>query len=283
MHSKVLLGDINDYTQFSLSFFPVTRVEHASFTDKESEAFLQLCRVVLLDFLPFVKRCFESLFSESTVEPVALSTPYGLRHCQKQKAGVLPGSRPGVDIKMELDVKAIGEMLRGVAPEVFDELERQSSLATLNLDMENLLNSSNDQPMLVGSSDPRASISEDENKTSEHSQDCAGTDSELSNAKSTVEEETKVEFSENKADSLSTTIEDRSLLKSNEMLIADGESTSQDTENENGEQMESNSQLHTAKLPVEEGVTGARTAKTEQLKGHSTDHHWTNTFNYQQL
>ena len=37
-------------------------------------------------------------------------------------------------------MKAIGEMLRGVAPEVFDELERQSSLATLNLDMENLLN-----------------------------------------------------------------------------------------------------------------------------------------------
>ena len=92
------------------------------------------------------------------MEPVALSTPYALRHCQKQKAGVLPGSRPGVDIKMELDVKAIGEMLRGVAPEVFDELERQSSLATLNLDMENLLNCSNDQPMLVGSSDPRESI-----------------------------------------------------------------------------------------------------------------------------
>ena len=277
MHSKVFLGDINGYTQFSLSFFPLTRVEHASFTDKESEAFLQLCRVVLLDFLPFVKRCFESLFSESTVEPVALSTPYALRHCQKQKAGVLPGSKPRVDIKMELDVKAIGEVLRGVAPEVFDEFERQSSLATLNLDMENLLNSSNDQPMLVGSNDPRASISEDENKTS---QDCAGTDSELSNA---VEEETKVEFSENKAGSLSTTIEDRSLLKSNEMLIADGESTSQDTENENGEQMESNSQLHTVKLPVEEGVTGARTAKTEQLKGHSTDHHWTNTLNHQQL
>ena len=185
-------------------------MEHASFTDKESEAFLQLCRVVLLDFLPFVKRCFESLFSESTVEPVALSTPYALRHCRKQKAGVLPGSRSGVDIRMELDVKAIGETLRGVAPEVFDELERQSSLATLNLDMENLLNSSSDQPMLVGSSN------HDESKTSEFLQ---STDSELNNAESTVE---------------------------------------------------SNSQLNI----VEEGVTGV---KTEQLKGHSTDHQWTNT------
>ena len=96
------------------------------------------------------------------MEPVALSTLYALRHCQKQKTGLLPGSRPGVDIKMELDEKAIGEMLRGVAPEVFDELERQSSLATLNLDMENLLNGSSDQPMLVGLSDPRESISEDE-------------------------------------------------------------------------------------------------------------------------
>ena len=40
---------------------------------------------LILDLLPFVKRCFESLFSESTVEPVALLTPYALRHCQKQK------------------------------------------------------------------------------------------------------------------------------------------------------------------------------------------------------
>ena len=98
---------------FRSVFLP--RVEHASFTDKESEAFR-----------------FKSVFSESTVEPVALSTPYALRHCQKQKAGVLPGSRPGVDIRMELDVKVIGEMLRGVTPEVFDELERQSSLVTLH-------------------------------------------------------------------------------------------------------------------------------------------------------
>ena len=158
LHSFFMLGNI------SRSFFPLTRVEHASFTDKESEAFLQLCRVVLLDFLPFIKRCFESLFSESTVEPVALSTPYALRHCGKQKTGVLTGSRPGIDIKLELDVKAIGEMLRGVAPEVFDELERQSSLATLNLDMENLLNSSSDQPMLVGLSNPSENIAEDKEK-----------------------------------------------------------------------------------------------------------------------
>ena len=156
LHSFFLLGNI------SRSFFPLTRVEHASFTDKECEAFLQLCRVVLLDFLPFIKRCFESLFSESTVEPVALSTPYALRHCRKQKVGVLTGSRAGIDIKLELDIKAIGEMLKGVAPEVFDELERQSSLATLNLDMENLLNSSSDPPpVLVGLSSP---ISEDKEK-----------------------------------------------------------------------------------------------------------------------
>ena len=251
-------------------------MEHASFTDKESEAFLQLCHVVLLDFLPFVKRCFESLFSESTVEPVALSTPYALRHCRKQKAGVLPGSRPGVDIRMELDVKVIGEMLRGVAPEVFDELERQSSLATLNLDMENLLNSSSDQPMLVGSSNPTENISEVEEKPTQLLQDCTGTDLDVNNAKCTVEEETKVK---SKGDLLPTNLEeDRSLLKTIEM--ADRESTSQASENTNGKQNNENSHLRTEKPQVEEGVKGVRTARSEQLKEYSTDHHWTN---HQQL
>ena len=251
-------------------------MEHASFTDKESEAFLQLCRVVLLDFLPFIKRCFESLFSESTVEPVALSTPYALRHCRKQKVGVLTGSRAGIDLKLELDIKAIGEMLRGVAPEVFDELERQSSLATLNLDMENLLNSSSDQPVLVGLRNPSENIAEDKEKTTQLLQDCTGTNLDVNNAaKCTVEEE----FSKNKSDLLPTNLEeDRSLLETIEM--ADEERTSPASENKNGNQNNLDSQLHTEKLPVEEGVTGVRTATSEQLKEYSTDHHWTN---HQQL
>ena len=249
-------------------------MEHASFTDKESEAFLQLCRVVLLDFLPFIKRCFESLFSESTVEPVALSTPYALRHCRKQKVGVLTGSRPGIDIKLELDIKAIGETLRGVAPEVFDELERQSSLATLNLDMENLLNSSSDQPVLVGLSNPSENIAEDKEKTTQLLQDCTGTNLDVNNAaKCTVEEE----FPKSKSDLLPTDLEE-DRIKTIEMT--DGESTSPASENKNSKQNNLDSQLHTEKLPAEEGVTGVRTAKSEQLKEYSTDHHWTN---HQQL
>ena len=66
------------------------------------------------------------------------------------------------------------------------------------------------------------------------------------------------------------------------MLMADRESTSQGNANTNGEQIESKSELDREKLPVEEGVPGVRTAKNVP-KGHSTDHHWTNTLNHQQL
>ena len=68
------------------------------------------------------------------------------------------------------------------------------------------------------------------------------------------------------------------MLKTIEM--ADEESTSSASENKNGKQNNLDSQLHIENLPAEEGVTGVRTAKSEQLKEYSTDHHWTN---HQQL
>ena len=140
------------------------RVEHASFSEKESEAFMQLSRVIVEDFLPFIKKCFDTVFSESMVEQLALSTPYALRHYKnhKQETGtstspssvsVLHGVKPSVDLRMELNVRSIGEVLKTVVPQVFDEIERQSSLATLNLDMESLLSNSANQPVLVGPQD----------------------------------------------------------------------------------------------------------------------------------
>ena len=120
------------------------RVEHASFTAKESEAFTQLCRVVVQDFLPFVKKCFDALFTESSVEQLALSTPYALRHCKKNKEGeaVFHSARHTLELNMQLDIKSIGGMLKPFAPEVFEDMEKSS----LSLDIESLLLN---QPVLV--------------------------------------------------------------------------------------------------------------------------------------
>ena len=115
-----------------------SRVEHASFSGREAEAYQQLCRVMVLDFLPFVKKCFETLFSAAAVEQLALTTPYALKHAERR--GEDEGERVPVgrttkhlDLNMELDVAAIGEALRPFAPEVFEEIERQTSLSLLSV------------------------------------------------------------------------------------------------------------------------------------------------------
>ncbi len=139
-------------------------MEHSSFTEREADAFTQLCRVVILDFLPFVRKCFDSLFSVSSVEQLALSTPYALRHrktrCQDGST-IAPSLRPSVQLDMELDVKVIGEVLRGIAPGIFEEQEAQAvdggggeggsvGVASLSVDIEGLLSKASlDQPLLA--------------------------------------------------------------------------------------------------------------------------------------
>ena len=254
-------------------FFSSFRVEHATFSDRESKAFTQLCRVLLQDFLPFVKRCFESLYSESSVEPLALSTPYTLRHCKKHKPGVLPSSRPGVEIEMELDVKAIGETLRGVAPEAFDDLEHQSRLSTLSVDVENLLSGSSDQPTLIRLEESTTtSVSEAQSKTSKVMQEDTGTTLEMNNVKSREEgEQTAVEVldqTETEGDSSSEEVRgDGPLLKSSEMLAAEREGESQ-VANSDGHHNSLDAQLLTEKPLHGEGI---RTAKLERLKEQSSE------------
>jgi hypothetical protein len=116
-------------------------VEHGSFTQQEAKAFNQLVRVLARDFLPFVKRIFTSLFSESAVEQLSLSTPYALRHGRKTTptSGTITGSsdgnggvqlvtirtgRPGVELGMDLNMEAVAEPLRVIAPSVFEEMDR---------------------------------------------------------------------------------------------------------------------------------------------------------------
>lgn len=144
-------------------------MEHPSFTEKEVETFTQLCRVVIQDFLPFVKKSFDSLFSASSVEHLALTTPYALRHRKtKKKDGstVVTSLRPSVELNMELNITVIGEALRGVAPDVFEVLERRTAVtggdevSGLTVDLESLLSKAPvEQPLLTSpaeSNDPVA-------------------------------------------------------------------------------------------------------------------------------
>lgn len=102
-------------------------MEHETFTDKDSEAFKQLVRVVVRDFLPFVKRMFGNLYSEGKVEELALCTPYCLRH-RTVGTGTGRAKAGGVDLSMELDIKEMSEVLRAVASDVIEELEASQRL-----------------------------------------------------------------------------------------------------------------------------------------------------------
>lgn len=115
------------------------RVEHGSFTHQEATAFNQLVRVLVRDFLPFIKRVFTGLFSATAVEQLALSTPYALRHGKKAPPTSSTGSdsgssgsvnfvtirsgRPGVELGMELNMDSIAEPLRKIASDVFEEMD----------------------------------------------------------------------------------------------------------------------------------------------------------------
>ena len=104
-------------------------MEHEAFTDKDKEAFRQLVRVVIQDFLPFTKRIFENLYSRENVEQLALSTPYAINHrLAPTSTMVLGHTSYMVDLKMELNIREIGEPLRSLAPDVFEEMEASGNL-----------------------------------------------------------------------------------------------------------------------------------------------------------
>ena len=96
-------------------------------------AYEQLVRVVVRDFLPFVKQTFDSLYSKEGVEQLALSTPYALQHAtppiQAGARGI--GAKPTVELRMKLEVEELYEPLRSVAPDVIREVESAKRLNLL--------------------------------------------------------------------------------------------------------------------------------------------------------
>lgn len=124
--------------------FPISRIEHEAFTASNLEAYRQLVRVLLVDFLPFVKMAYDSLYSQEKVVELALAgSPYALRHKSATAAGHVSSSSSSSSgirgdvvqgMRMELNVMEIAEPMRHVAPEVFQELEDAAERACLELD-----------------------------------------------------------------------------------------------------------------------------------------------------
>ena len=101
--------------------------------------------------------------------------------------------RPSIELNMELDVKTIGEALKNIVPEVFEEMVRQSTLSALSLDMEEILKgSSQSQPVLVRAEDSRTG--EDEGRESDVLESAAtGSDGTLEKRTNTVYSESNLE------------------------------------------------------------------------------------------
>ncbi len=107
-----------------LIFLLLCRIEHGSFTTREKEAYEQLVRVVVRDFLPFLKQVFDAMFKTQSVQAVALSSAYALKHT-KSLSTTLSGSviASKLDLGMELDLTLLTEPLKSIAACVFEEKE----------------------------------------------------------------------------------------------------------------------------------------------------------------
>lgn len=96
---------------------PLCRTECSSFSEVEKASFEQLVRVTVQHFLPFVRKCFSSLFSQPAVTELSLTTTLPARQ---------PAAPPTTSsaLSLEIDEVAIAEPLRLLCPAVFSEMEQ---------------------------------------------------------------------------------------------------------------------------------------------------------------
>lgn len=105
-----------------LDFF---RIENSNFTKSETQAFTQLCRVIILDFLPFVESCLKTFFPKDKVQTIVSRTSLMEKnHSRAMKVGI--------------EARTIAEPLRVLVPELFDEIEKEEMLKSMT-DVQRLL------------------------------------------------------------------------------------------------------------------------------------------------
>ena len=88
-------------------------------TSEEETSFQQLVRVTVHHFLPFVAKCFSSLFTKPTLTNLTLTTPLSSHLTPPLSSHTLLEWE-------ELDVAAIATPLQPLCPEVFAELEQMA-------------------------------------------------------------------------------------------------------------------------------------------------------------
>ena len=106
-------------------------MEHGGFTAVETAAFLQLCRLVVIDFLPYIQKVLSVLYQENTVQQLASCTLASRQTGRTEELSSLLlhitsfDSHQRLSIKVGISVAQLAEPLREVAPEVFEELEKE--------------------------------------------------------------------------------------------------------------------------------------------------------------
>ena len=111
-----------------MCYYYYCRIEHDSFTKSETQAFKQLCRVIVLDFLPFIESCLSVFFPEEKVQLIASSTVITswLKETDSQSS-----SKKQV-LMIGIDARKLAEPLRTLVPELFNEIEKEEMLKSMS-------------------------------------------------------------------------------------------------------------------------------------------------------
>ena len=109
------------------------RIEHSTFTQNEALAFRQFCRVIIIDFLPFIEQCLSMLFTEEAVQQIASCTLLMGSHAHREGKTFTSRTalRKTVLITFGISASELAEPLRVLVPEVFDELEQEKLQSTI--------------------------------------------------------------------------------------------------------------------------------------------------------
>ena len=99
------------------------RREGGALTSEEQASFQQLVRVVVQHFLPYICKCFSSLFTKSPLTALTLTTTLN-SHPRTSHPSHPPPSSSTLSQWAELDVIAMATPLRSLCPDVFSELEQ---------------------------------------------------------------------------------------------------------------------------------------------------------------
>ena len=92
-------------------------------SEEERASFQQLARAVVHHFLPYICKCFSTLFTKSPLTTLSLSTTLHSRP-QPHPTPHLPSSSSSSSQWVELDIAATAAPLRSLCPAVFSELEQ---------------------------------------------------------------------------------------------------------------------------------------------------------------